>query len=130
MFFSELLVALVVGFILVWIISKALGTKGPWDSLLWFFLMVGLFAWVGGVWLRPYGPLWMGIGWVPMILVGLLVAMLLTAASPRNHKKFKETKDQSITTAERTAVGAFFWVLIACLLIFGMGHYYWYPVVG
>ena len=87
MFIAELLFALFFGLIIVGIISTALGTKGPWDNFLWFFLVVGLFAWVGGVWLRPFGPAWMGIGWFPMIFVGFMVAMLLTAASPRNPRK-------------------------------------------
>jgi uncharacterized membrane protein YczE len=37
MFIIDLFVALVVGLIIVSIISRAFGTKGPWGSLLWFF---------------------------------------------------------------------------------------------
>ncbi len=130
MLIAELLFALFFSWIVVGIISFAFGTKGPWDNFLWFFLVVGLFAWVGGVWLRPFGPLWMGIGWLPIIFAGLFVAMLLTAASPRDHRKRLAAKGQTADDETRSAVNVFFWVLIVCLLFFGMGHHYWYPVAG
>jgi F0F1-type ATP synthase assembly protein I len=48
MFIADLLVALVFGFFIVWAVTSFFGTKGPWDSFLWFFLVVGLFAWFPG----------------------------------------------------------------------------------
>ena len=130
MFIADVFGALVFGLVIVFILSLAFGTKGPWGSFLWFFVVVALFAWVGGVWLRPYGPVWMGVGWLPIIFVGFLVAMLLTAASPRNPNKSLAVEKETVGEESRTAVGVFFWVLIVCLLMFGMSHYYWYPQIG
>jgi hypothetical protein len=129
MFFVDLLVALCVGWVLVWLVSLAFSTKGPWDSFLWFFLVVALFTWVGGVWLVPFGPSWGGIGWFPFIFVGVLAVLMLTAASPRSyHRIVPGTK---ITPAPENrsviAVDVFFWLFILCLLVFGSSHYYWYP---
>src|ERR1035441_7197198 len=123
MFIAELLFALFFGLIIVGVISFAFKTKGPWDNFLWFFLVVGLFAWVGGVWLRPFGPAWMGIGWFPIICVGLFVGLLLTAASPRNYPKRFAGKEQPVGNETRSALGMAFWILIICLLFFGMGHH-------
>jgi hypothetical protein len=130
MFIADLIAALVVGIVIVFLISMAFGTKGPWGSLLWFFMVVALFAWVGGVWFRPYGPVWYGVGWLPIIFVGFLVAMLLTAASPRNPRKRLATKEEAIREEERsTAVDAFFWILIVLLVLAATSHYYWYPQI-
>ena len=128
MFIADLLVAAAFGLCFVWFISLVFSTKGPWDSMLWFFVVVALFAWSGGVWLVPFGPQWRGIGWFPIIFMGFLVSLLLLAASPRSSRKRPATKEQAIAEAQSNAnVDTFFWILIICLLIFGVGHYAWYP---
>ena len=130
MFIVDLFVALVVGMIIVSIVSRAFGTKGPWGSLLWFFLVVSLFAWAGGVWLVPFGPMFWGIGWLPIIIMGFLVSLILTAASPRTPRWRRASKEEVTSEAgTRAVVDIIFWVVIICLLIFGLGHYTSYPRV-
>jgi len=130
MFIIDLVVALVVGMIIVSIVSRAFGTKGPWGSLLWFFLVVSLFAWAGGVWLVPFGPMFWGIGWLPIIVMGFLVSLILTAASPRTPRWRKASKEEVTSAAgTRAAIDVIFWIVIICLLIFGLGHYTPYPRV-
>jgi hypothetical protein len=130
MFIIDLVVALVVGMIIVLIVSRAFGTKGPWGSLLWFFLVVSLFAWAGGVWLVPFGPMFWGIGWLPIIIMGFLVSLILTAASPRTPRWRRASKEEVTSEAgTRAVVDIIFWVVIICLLIFGLGHYTSYPRV-
>jgi hypothetical protein len=130
MFIIDLFVALVVGMIIVLIVSRAFGTKGPWGSLLWFFLVVSLFAWAGGVWLVPFGPMFWGIGWLPIIIMGFLVSLILTAASPRTPRWRRASKEEVTSEAgTRAVVDIIFWVVIICLLIFGLGHYTSYPRV-
>jgi type VI protein secretion system component VasK len=130
MFIIDLVVALIVGLVIVSIVSRAFGTKGPWGSLLWFFLVVSLFAWAGGVWLVPFGPMFWGIGWLPIIIMGFFVALLLTAASPRTPRWRRASKEEVTSEAgTRAVVDIIFWVVIICLLIFGIGHYTSYPRV-
>ena len=130
MFIIDLFVALVVGMIIVLIVSRAFGTKGPWGSLVWFFLVVSLFAWAGGVWLVPFGPMFWGIGWLPIIIMGFLVSLILTAASPRTPRWRRASKEEVTSEAgTRAVVDIIFWVVIICLLIFGLGHYTSYPRV-
>ena len=137
MIIADLLVALLSGFVIVLIVPRAFGTKGPWGSVLWFFMAVSLFAWTGGVWLMPFGPRWGGVSWFPIIWMGILVALLLAAASPRASTKRKSATDK-VEAAEKIAnLDAVIWVLVFCLLIFGIAHYathsmmgYWYPTGG
>ena len=131
MFIIDLFVALVVGMIIVSIVSRAFGTKGPWGSLLWFFLVVSLFAWAGGVWLVPFGPMFWGIGWLPIIIMGFLVSLILTAASPRTPRWRRASKEEVTSEAgTRAVVDVIFWVVIIFLLLFAISHYTWYPRVG
>jgi hypothetical protein len=128
MLIADLSVALVFGLFIVWGVVFAFGTKGPWDSFLWFFVVVALFAWAGGVWLVPFGPRFMGIGWFPIMLMGFLAVLLLTAASPRKSPKTVLSKEQTESeNAGKRAVGLFFWLLLLCLVMFGASHYVWYP---
>ncbi len=129
MFIADLLFALACTLLVIWIVSFVFGTRGPWGSLLWFYIVVALFAWSGGAWLMPFGPVWRGIGWLPIIFMAVMASLLLTAASPRTYRRRPpESKEQAVVAAEsRAAVDVFFWVVIICLLVFGTSHYYWYP---
>jgi hypothetical protein len=87
---------------------------------------VSLFAWAGGVWLVPFGPRWWGIGWLPIIFMGFLVSMLLTAASPRIPRKRRNSQEETIAEVEsKVVIDTIFWVMIICLLFFGIFHYNW-----
>jgi hypothetical protein len=131
MFLADFFAALIIGSLIVFLISLAFRTKGPWGSMLWFFIVVSLFAWVAGVWLRPYGPVWFGVGWIPIIFVGFLVAFLLTSVSPREPRRPMSLKEETISVEERkTAVDAFFWILIMLLVFLAVSHYYWYRQIG
>ena len=133
MFFADFFAALIIGSLIVFLISLAFRTKGPWGSMLWFFIVVSLFAWVAGVWLRPYGPVWFGVGWIPIIFVGFLVAFLLTSVSPRKTRPPVPVilKEETVSAEERkTAADAFFWILIMVLVFLAFSHYYWYPQLG
>jgi hypothetical protein len=131
MLIADLLVALVIGLFIVWGATFAFGTKGPWDSFLWFFVVVALFAWAGGVWLVPFGPRFFGIGWFPIMLMGFLAVLLLTAASPRKYRKVVLSKEQTESeNSGKRAIDLFFWLLLLCLVMVGSSHYVWYPRVN
>ncbi len=132
MFIADLLAAIFLGVGLVFLLSMFFGTKGPWGSLLWFFIVVSLFAWVGGVWLRPYGPIYWGVGWVPIVVIGCAIAILLTAVSPRNpDHRFASTKHLKADIEARNAsVDVFFWFLVIFLVMLAMSHYFWFPQVN
>ena len=140
MFIADLLIALAAGLVIVWIVSLVFGTRGPWGSFMWFFLVVFLFSWAGGAWLMPFGPQWRGIGVLPIIFVGILVALLLTAASPRTSRRRWAAREKAAPDSahekamadaqSKADVDIFFWVLIICLLLFAISRYAWYPRIG
>ena len=130
MFILDLIFALAFGWFLVWIVSIAFGTKGPWGSFIWFFVVVSLFAWAGGISITPFGPTWGGIGWLPIISMGILASLILTAASPRRPRRRKILPEETTAEVEsKVLVDSIFWIMIICLLIFGFGHYAWFPRV-
>lgn len=131
MSFMDLIFALAFGWVLVWVVSIVFGTKGPWGSFTWFAVVVSLFAWAGGVWIVPFGPRWGGIGWLPIISMGIIASLILTAASPRRPRRRKASPDESAAEVEsKVLVDAIFWVMIICLVIFGFGRYTWFPSGG
>jgi hypothetical protein len=127
--FADLLAALALGLIMVWGASYVFATKGPWNNLLWFFLVVALFAWAGGIWLVPFGPRWFGIGWMPIFFMALLAVLLVTASSPRGVVSAKKKKQMLADDETKSALDIVFWLLIIFLVLFGTSHYVWNPNV-
>jgi hypothetical protein len=114
MFLTDLLFALVIGLLLTGLFNLLFRNRGPW-GLWWVFLIVVFFAtWAGGVWVTPFGPIWFGVAWLPFLLIGFLVALLLAAATPT---QLPRTRSEAIAQAEAESAGAvalsvFFWVLL------------------
>lgn len=136
MFFTHLIYALFVGLGIAWLFGVALGTRGPWNSFIWFFLVIFLFSWGGGVWLTPFGPTGWGVSWLPFLLVGFFVTLLLLAATPRSargRRALKTGDSASTNLRERAAEGnesaidLFFWILIVFLVAAIFCHYAWHP---
>ena len=132
MILLHLLFAAVVAVLLTLAFAGACRRCGPWENALWFFIIVLLVAWVGGVWIEPVGPPLWGVYWIPFLGMGLLIALLLAAATPapRPPKRLPEAREQmeaeaeapaAITTA--LALGWFFWALLVALLVAILVHY-------
>jgi hypothetical protein len=121
MFFVHLVFALFIAILLSAIFAVGFRRKGPWESLVLFFLLLFLISWAGGVWLAPMGPpLWGGY-WLPFLLVGVIMALLLAALAPPPRESSVELVEEGKETAERRAVltglGVFFWILVAALVV-------------
>lgn len=132
MFFLDLLVALVIALVLSLILTGVFGWRRRENdafagSLLFVFLMFFLFAWAGGVWMTPFGPVMWGAHWVAFLLVPLFIALLLAAlippSRPRSRRRAVVQAEESAAADTATALGAFFWVLIIGLAIFILAHY-------
>jgi hypothetical protein len=125
MFIRDVLLALVIALLFTAIFVGRCCRRGPWASLWTFFVILFLATWAGGLWITPFGPLIFGIYWMPFLLIGLLVALLLAAAEPvcppRTTKEAVEQAKEEIAV-ERT-INAFFWVLAVMLGVFIMSAY-------
>ena len=80
---AELFVALAIAFALSLLFSWLLKRGGPRSGFPVFFLAIFLITLAGGLWLRPFGPLGLGVYWLPFIVVGIAGSILLFLAAPR-----------------------------------------------
>ncbi len=107
------------------IFALSFRTRGPWGSGWSFFFVIFLFVWASSIWVTPYGPVYSGIAWGPILFVGILVAFLLLAATPPHYRKWKkpsleknEANDlKKYPTSFSLAIDIFFWMVIGILLI-------------
>lgn len=122
-FFVALLVALALGGLFVW------GTrKEGRDGLLWLFLLILLGTWAGGIWLRPFGPVLLGVHWLTFIAAGAIVVLLLTVTGPREARRRPQGRHDTLDMLEQieeekarrrvtyVTVGVVFWFLVAVLV--------------
>lgn len=130
--FSVLLVTILISTIFFY----AFDTKGPWGSFWTFFIVVLLCVWIANLWIQPIGPLFYGIAWITLSIVGLLAALLLAAAPQSAHKKEprimnvqeadlnseSEKRYQSFSRKTATISGIFWIVMIILLIVVILGY--------
>jgi hypothetical protein len=121
MIFIDFVFAVTIALLLVLLFSLAFQYRGPWNNALLFFAVVLMATWAGGVWLSPIGPAVGGFYWLPFLVAGLVVSLLLAAtAIPSKPESTVELVDPTERRARRwaagTALGIAFWVLMMLLL--------------
>lgn len=95
---------------------------GPWFGFIFFFLIIFFLLWAAGPWIRPVGPIHLGIAWFPLLAFGLIISLLIGAVVPPTRKTPRNRGGDELTTGEaedsaKLAVGFVFWFLIAGLII-------------
>lgn len=120
MYWMQVLFAFLMALLFTAVFTWGFERRGPWSSVLVFFLIVFLAAWAGSLWLSPAGPAFLGIFWVPIVAVAFIFAVLLSAALPhRPPTQEVETISQveREEQAKERVFDAFFWVLLAGFVI-------------
>lgn len=115
-FFSILLALLVGGFF--YYVFKY---TGPWGSF-WTFVLVLIVAGVAAsAWIEPVGPILYDIAWVPILVVMLLFALFLAAATPTRYRSKTPARGSTAEASEEEypvlAISAIFWVFLIALAI-------------
>jgi amino acid transporter len=117
-FISALVVSVVIT-----VIAVVAGRKGPWGTAWTFFLILFLSLWIVSIYIRSVGPVYLGIAWVPIIIAGILLAVLLAAAIPDTNRdqSLRDTQSSKVSQADEqdvrnTSVGRFFWILILLMI--------------
>lgn len=131
-----MIVAFLVALVLSAVFVAALGWRRPGDEAadealgggaLFFFLILFLATWAGGAWLAPVGAAW-SASWLPFLVVGFLVALVLAAVVPTRDERWRWRRPRrdggavgaAAIAAERdreaaelaAGFGVFFWALL------------------
>ena len=110
----QIVFALIMALVFTAIFALGLRRRGPWSSLLVFFLIIFLAAWAGSLWFSPMGPVFLGVYWVPIVLFAFIFAAMMAASTrprrPPHVETISEAREKD-KTAQR-AFDAFFWVLL------------------
>ena len=127
MFITPLLVAFLLAIILTLLL--AVGLRGqPWGAgIVFFFLILFLATWAGGLWLTPVGPVMLGVPWMSFLLVALIVGLILVSLTPDSRRRReKPLASESVPAQAETAIAVdvFFWILIGGLLIAIAARYF------
>lgn len=120
MFITGLLLALFLAILFTIIFATGLRGQGWGMGLLFFFLILFLVTWAGGLWLTPIGPVWGGVPWFSYLMVALVIGLLLATLTPdrRRIPGDLSAKRKSEARAETViAVDVLFWLLVLGLLI-------------
>jgi hypothetical protein len=106
----EILLALAIALLLTGIFAYGFCELRGGDQLLFFFIILFLATWAGGVWVVRFGPLAYGISWLSFVIVGFLVALLL--ANLMSARKACQSLQASLSL-----FGVFFWLLTIILTL-------------
>jgi hypothetical protein len=118
MILFDVLFAIGIGLLFTAIFAGLFGRTGPWASIPVFFALIFLAAWVGGVWLAPLGPAIFGVYWIPYLIFGLIVALVLAAAAqPVRTIAGQQTGEGEEEQPTRRVFDGFFFILVAVLVI-------------
>jgi hypothetical protein len=120
MTFVDLIIILIIALFITTIIYVVFKDKSP-KGMFWLFLIVIFLAvWSARLWIVPFGPLILGIAWIPIMVVGILFALVLLAVAKPSRNLRKKTIDKQVgaqTDEDKKSVayGALFWILIIIL---------------
>ncbi len=129
----DFLLAFLIALVLTWFFTVAVGTTGPWSGFWVFFLLVLLFSWTMGLWVRPMGPALWGVYWMPYLVFGVLLALVIAAATPLDGRPPRAQRPPQVpgsTTPEEeaaagtvVAVGVYLWIaLVVMAVAIGIGY--------
>jgi hypothetical protein len=129
MVWIDLLFVLFIALLFSAILALAFGWRHPAQqslsvAILFLFSVFFLLVLAGGLWIGPLGPPLWGGHWLPFLVVGLAIALLLlaatawpTQAAPPRQPLPSTTEEQLIATTAATAFGIVFWILLVLLVI-------------
>jgi hypothetical protein len=120
MIFTTFILVLIVTILVSVVFSMGFKSKGPWDSIFLFFIILFLGVWAASVWIKPIGPSIMGVYWAPILFATLIMTIFLAAATPRrrdgNNQPPSPEGQKNIKRGKRI-INIFFWVLVVMLAV-------------
>ncbi len=106
-------------------------SRGPWGNYWSSFLIMFLGIWAAQVWIEPMGPVWAGVAWLPLLLAGGYLSVLLIPIGP-NHQDQPEQRDETLREQQVKqrkedwtfgVLNASFWLLLLVfVLVVALGY--------
>ncbi len=93
--------------------------RGPWGTFWTFFLVILLAVLAADIWIEPMGPYYRDVYWLPPLIVGILLALILAAASPGKYDRKQVDQAGEEYQGDKVAfiaLGVFFWFLLILLV--------------
>jgi hypothetical protein len=125
-FVIVLFIALLISFLLTGVLGRQWpGQTGVRSFFIIFFLILLLATWAFGIWMRPFGPMFYGIYWLPFVIIGLIFGLLLASFfQQRQPRTRREVLEQADAREEaKVVLGATFWTLLIVLVAVIIVHY-------
>ena len=91
------------------------GEGGVLLSAFFLFVFVLLGVWAAYLWVPPMGPVVGDVAWLPLLIVGLAVALLIAAAVPPASRRVEVVTPEPPTVPAAEVFGLFFWVTVILL---------------
>ena len=128
LFVSQLIFSLIVALIVSVVLNILLNKEGPRSGFFFFFLMLFLITYAGGLWVKPFGPTLFGVFWLPILVIGILSGLFYYQFVPRPPPQNREETLQMLEENEQrkkleqvtfVTLDILFWMLIGllCFLI-------------
>lgn len=131
MYIADIIFIFVLAVILSYIFVGPLGwrrreAEHAWAAVLFVFPVLFFAFWAANLWIAPIGPVYWGVAFFPVLIVGLVLILLIAAAAPPRPRStlIVETPESPKTDAADAALGFFFW-LVLLLLIGAIVVAYW-----
>jgi amino acid transporter len=124
----EIVASFLVALVITVLFSQVLKNKGPWGAVWLVFLTIFLASWAGYLWINPFGPLVLGVSVAPIFVVGLIIAFILAAVTMPAPRRNSTANETAVNDETKIALGVFFWIVMALLLVAIAAGYYRIPI--
>ncbi len=132
MIIKEFLIALVIATVLSTAFALATRRRGRRTGFAWFFLFILTATWAGGIWIRPFGPAWGEIRWLPFLVFGLIITFLVSLVAPQRPPSGRQetlekleqiAREKELEKITYITLGVFFWVVFSILILVIVARY-------
>jgi hypothetical protein len=115
MFYYHVPAAFIITFVMVLFI--ALYTRRRLKGLWLVFLAIFLISWSGQLWVRPFGPTWHGIIWMPLFIISFLTSILVLWLLPSTPASKIKNEPIPMNEVPLIGLGIFFWIAMILLML-------------
>jgi hypothetical protein len=127
----EILIVILAAIIIGSLFYHVFKYSGPWGSFWTFILILILAGLASAAWVRPIGPTYWDVAWIPVLFVIILFALLLAAASPPSPRNKEVLEEEQIPTSPRAdaavvTVSFLFWIFVVFLFVAAIWGIAWY----